>query len=267
MKTRTSIALATIAGAVAGSMLALGVQAGGDKVAFRADYAKDTLYGTVDRYDIKQYRELWATPAAVEAARKGAPIPSGTVLTMVQYKAQLDAQGNPAKDANGRFMKGDLVGYALMEKRAGWGTEYPDDTRNGEWEYQAFKADKSVNATANLKNCFTCHKPHAGQDFVISLASLKGTKPGEAARPSGAGVVAIGGFKFGPETVSVAPGAAVTFVNTDASPHQISVTGPKPQRSAVLLKGQEAKLSFAEAGIYDYICGLHPSMKGKIEVK
>ena len=46
-----------------------------------------------------------------------------------------------------------------MEKRTGWGAEYADDMRNGEWEYQAFKSDKSVNDKANLKNCFTCHKP------------------------------------------------------------------------------------------------------------
>jgi hypothetical protein len=50
------------------------------------------------------------TPAAVEAVRKGEPIPSGTVITMVEHKAQLDAQGNPFKDANGRFVKGELNG-------------------------------------------------------------------------------------------------------------------------------------------------------------
>ena len=51
--------------------------------------------------------------------------------------------GEPEKDANGRFIKGELIGYTVMEKRTGWGTEYPDDVRNGEWEYQAFKADKT----------------------------------------------------------------------------------------------------------------------------
>jgi cytochrome P460 len=66
------------------------------------------------------------TPAAIEAVRKGQPIPSGTVITMVEYKAQLDAQGNPVKDADGHFVKGELNGYAVMEKRSGWGAEYPD---------------------------------------------------------------------------------------------------------------------------------------------
>jgi hypothetical protein len=29
------------------------------------------------------------------------------VITMLQYAARLDAQGNPEKDANGRFIKGN----------------------------------------------------------------------------------------------------------------------------------------------------------------
>ena len=71
-----------------------------------------------------------------------------------------------------------------MEKRDGWGTEYKDDIRNGEWEYQAFGPDKKVNDKANLTACFACHKPHAGQDFVISLAGLKGTTEGAMAKPA-----------------------------------------------------------------------------------
>jgi hypothetical protein len=268
MRSGKSLVFAVLLGGVAGSVLAIQVRAGGDKVAFPENYAAGVLYGTVDRYDIKQYRELYATAAAVDAARKGEPIPSGTVLTLVQYKAQVDAQGNPLKDANGRFIKGDIAGYAVMEKRAGWGTEYPDDLRNGEWEYQSFLVDRKVNDKANLNGCFQCHKPHAGQDFVISLASLKGTPPGQmAALRPGPGIVSIANFLFGPEQISVAAGTPITWLNTDGSPHQVTIRGAKPQRTAVLLKGQSASLTVAEPGTYDYICGLHPNMKGKIEVK
>ena len=247
--------------------LTLAARAGGDKVAFPENYASGTLYVTVDRYDIKQYRELFATPAAVEAVRNGQPIPSGTVLTMVQYKAQVDAQGNPIKDANGRFLKGDLAGYAVMEKRSGWGSEYPADIRNGEWEYQAFTADKTVNDKANLRNCFVCHKPHEKQDFVISLAALRGTAPDAPAEAkAGPGIVSISSFLFGPERLIVAPGTTVTWTNTDRSPHQVSVKD-RPLRSGIILRGQSESLTFNEPGTYDYACGLHPSMKGTIEVK
>jgi Cytochrome P460 len=156
--------------AIAGAVVQ--VQAGGEKVMLPE--ALGTLYTTVDRADNKQYRELYVSPAAaIEAAKKGEPLPSGTVLTLVQYAAQLDAQGSPVKDANGRFIKTNVVGYTVMEKRTGWGTEYPDDIRNGEWEYQAFTADKKVNEKAVLANCFKCHKPLDKQDFVFSYDKLK----------------------------------------------------------------------------------------------
>lgn len=148
---------------------------GGDKIKFPEGYEKGVLYTTVDRADNKQYRELFASPEAVAAAKKGEPLPNGTVLTLVQYKAKLDAQGNPDKDANGRFIKGDLIGYAVMEKRTGWGGQYPAELRNGEWEYQSFTAARAVNDKANLKGCFECHKPlDAKKDFVFSYDKLAG---------------------------------------------------------------------------------------------
>jgi hypothetical protein len=174
MTSGKSIAAATACAALAITLAAVSARAGGDLVKFPESYATGVLYTTVDRADNKQYRELYTTPAAVAAAKKGEPLPSGTVLTLVQYAAKLDAQGNPEKDANGRFIKGNLIAYTVMEKRTGWGKEYPDNVRNGEWEYQAFKADKTPNTAANLTGCFNCHKPlDARQDFVFSYDKLK----------------------------------------------------------------------------------------------
>ena len=254
---------------VAGAMtLALQAFAGGEKIAFPEGFEKGVLYATVDRYDIKQYRELYSTKPAVDAIKAGKPIPSGTVLTLVQYKAKVDDKGVPVKDANGHFQKGDVAGIVVMEKRDGWGTEYPDDIRNGNWEYQAFTADKKVNDKANLKSCFQCHKPHAGQDFVMSLARLSGTGPGgKVMAQAGPTRVAIGEFTFGPETLQVANNAYVTWTNTDDSPHQVTIAGVGGTRTPILLKGQSQALKFTAPGTYEYICGLHPGMKGKIEVK
>ena len=173
MTIRTFVTIASIAGAAA-ALAAIGpVRAGGDKVAFPEGHAAGVLFTTVDRADNKQFREFYTSAAALDAAKKGEPLPNGTVITMLQYAAKLDAQGNPEKDANGRFIKGNLIGYAVMEKRAGWGAEYPDNVRNGEWEYQAFKADKSVNTGANLSACFNCHKPLDKQDYVYVYDKMK----------------------------------------------------------------------------------------------
>ena len=180
MKSSKLIWAAAALTSISAALVAVTAQAGGDKVAFPENYASGALYTTVDRADNKQYRELYVSPAAaIEAAKKGEPLPSGTVITLVQYAAKLGADGNPEKDANGRFIKGNLLAYTVMEKRTGWGTEYPDNVRNGEWEYQAFKADKTVNDKAKLANCFTCHKPLDKQDFVFSFDAIKaaGSKP------------------------------------------------------------------------------------------
>jgi hypothetical protein len=158
------------------ALVAATARAGGDKVVFPENYASGVLYTTVDRADNKQFRELYVSPpAAVEAAKKGEPMPDGTVITLVQYAALLDVNGSPQVGRDGRFIKGNRIAYTVMEKRTGWGAEYPDNVRNGEWEYQAFKADKTPNAAANLTACFNCHKPlGAAPDYLFSYDRMKG---------------------------------------------------------------------------------------------
>jgi len=243
--------------------------AGPEKIKFPSNYLKGVLYQTLDRPDAKQYRELYAPAEAVEAVRKGRPIPHGTVLTLVQWSVEQDANGNPIKDASGRFIKKDIIAHTVMEKQKGWGADYPSDwPRNGEWEYAAFTADGQPNpkANANNKSCFTCHLPHAQQDFVISLAKLNNTFPGSQTLVKGLkGDVNIASFAFMPAKISATAGKPLTFVNTDDTPHQVSVSGGP--RTAVFLRGQKASLTIDKPGEYNYICGLHPSMKGVIEVK
>lgn len=258
----------SVACVTGGALIAATGLAGPEKISFPDGFEKGVLYATVDRFDIKQYRELYSTPEAVKAVREGRPIPHGTVLTLVQYQAQTDAEGKLLKGSDGRFVKGKLLGYTVMEKRQGWGAEYPAEWRNAEWEYAAFTVDRKPNAKANAnsKNCFVCHKPHEKQDFVMSLASLSGTAPGAAKRPSGPGTVAIAEFLFGPEKVVVKRGQTITWTNVDDSPHQVTVQGETTLRTPVVLKGQSTALRFDHVGTYGYICGLHPGMKGAIEV-
>jgi hypothetical protein len=174
MKQRTSVTIATVVATIAGLAAAMEVRAGADKIAFPESFAKGVVYLTLDRAGSKQITEYYVTPEAIDAAKKGMPLPSGTVIAAVAFSAELDAQGNPVKDANGRFVKTtNIAGYRVMEKRTGWGSEYPEATRNGEWEYQVFRADKTPNPTADLNGCFGCHKPQDKQDFVFTYDKLK----------------------------------------------------------------------------------------------
>ena len=257
---------------VLGAFASTAAFAGPEKIKFPSDYLKGVLYQTLDRPDNKQYRELYAPAAAIEAVRQGRPIPDGTVLTLVQWSVHQDANGTPLKDANGRFMKNQIIAHTVMEKRKGFGADYPADwPRNGDWEYAVFTPDGLPNAKANANNkaCFTCHLPHAKQDFVISLAKLNNTFPAAQtlvkSKGAAKGDVNIASFAFLPAKIGAMAGKALTFFNTDDTPHQISVSGGP--RTDVFLRGQKASLTLDKPGEYNYICGLHPSMKGVIEVK
>lgn len=245
--------------------VALPALAGPEKIRFPEAFDKGVLYTTVDRHDVKQHRELYANEAAVKALRAGQPLPHGTVLTLVIHSVQQDEKGTPRVGANGRFIKDKVTGYTVMQKEKGWGAEYPDTLRNGEWEYAAFSADRKLNEKANYPACFMCHKPHEKQDFVISHSQLAGTFPTAAVvAKSGAGQVNILGFKFGPDKIVAAAGRPVTWTNADDSPHQIEIKGRG--KTAVLLKGQSGTLAVADPGSYEYVCSLHPTMKGTIEI-
>jgi plastocyanin len=260
---KTTIAMVMGAFALGATGLSFG---GPEKIKYPYDYLKGTLYATVDRPDTKQYRELYASPGVVESVRAGKGVPHGAVLTLVQWSVHQDAQGNPIKDSNGRFMKKDILAHTVMAKGKGWGAEYPDEWRNGEWEYSVFNAAGEFNPKANLKGCFECHKPHAKMDYVTSLAKLAGKFPdASTVAKAPKGDVQIVGFKFAPATFTGSVGKPIRFLNTDDTPHFLVVTGgPKTD---VVLRGQTTTLTFDKAGGYGYICGLHPSMKGTIEVK
>lgn len=261
-------AVLLVAGLAALAYAQAQVAAGPNKLAYPEGWDKGVMYATVDRYDTKQYREFWGPPEAVAAARAGKPIPYGTVLTLAAYAAKVDAAGVPVKDANGRFVKDKLLAVNSMMKGQGFGADIPAAIRNGDWIYQSFTPDGKVNDKANLTACYQCHLPFAKDDYLTNMAKLAGKFPSDAkaVARTGAGEVTIKDFQFGPATLKVSAGQPVTWTNADDTPHQITVVGAREQRSEVVLKGQSAKLQFDEAGNIAYICGLHPGMKGTIEV-
>ena len=153
------------------------VRAGGDKVVFPEGFDKGVLFTTVDRADNKQYREFYTSQAAVDAAKKGQPMPDGTVITLVQYRAKLGADGNPEKDANGRFIKGDLQRLHGDGEAQGLGHRIRREDpqrRVGISGLHAGQGGRTPNA--KLTACFECHKPlPSGEDFVFRTTRWRGS--------------------------------------------------------------------------------------------
>jgi len=78
--------------------------------------------------------------------------------------------------------------------------------------------------------------------------------------------VVIDNFTFGPQELTVAVGTTVKWVNHDDIPHNV-VNKDKAFRSKALDTDDSYSFTFASAGSFDYFCGLHPHMQGKIIVK
>ncbi len=86
-----------------------------------------------------------------------------------------------------------------------------------------------------------------------------------AAQDTGS-VVTIDNFTFGPKELTVAVGTTVKWVNHDDIPHTV-VEKNTTFRSKALDTDDSYSFTFASAGSFDYFCGLHPHMVGKIIVK
>ena len=87
-------------------------------------------------------------------------------------------------------------------------------------------------------------------------------------QPSSGNVVnvAIKGFKFVPADVTVKVGDTVVLTNEDTAPHTVE-SSDAVLKSDELSKGDTFQHTFKKAGKHDYICGIHPSMKGSVTVQ
>jgi plastocyanin len=79
-------------------------------------------------------------------------------------------------------------------------------------------------------------------------------------------VITIDNFTFSPKEFTVAVGTTVKWVNHDDIPHTV-VEKNTTFRSKALDTDDSYSYTFTSAGTFDYFCGLHPQMVGKVIVK
>jgi plastocyanin len=78
--------------------------------------------------------------------------------------------------------------------------------------------------------------------------------------------VTIDNFAFGPKELTIPVGTTVKWVNHDDIPHTVA-NKDRLFRSKALDTDDSFSFTFASAGTFDYFCGLHPFMMGKVIVK
>lgn len=105
--------------------------------------------------------------------------------------------------------------------------------------------------------------------MLIGGCSTKTTQP--TTTPAGDfGIkedVEIKGFAFNPETVTIPKGATIIWTNSDSASHTIVSDDGNEISSNSFSKGETFAHTFNTPGTYNYHCGIHPSMKGKIIVE
>ncbi|HET9579133.1 MAG TPA: cupredoxin domain-containing protein [Usitatibacter sp.] len=77
--------------------------------------------------------------------------------------------------------------------------------------------------------------------------------------------VVMDGTRYEPATLTVKRGATVSFVNKDPFPHTVTSAGSFDSKE--IGANRTWKYKAAKRGRFDYICTLHPNMKGTLVVE
>jgi plastocyanin len=77
--------------------------------------------------------------------------------------------------------------------------------------------------------------------------------------------VTIEAMRFLPETLTVAPGDTIVWVNKDVVPHTATSAGSFDSKN--IPAGKSWKLTIRKTGNFAYICTFHPTMKAVLRVK
>jgi cytochrome c553 len=143
------------------------------RVALPSDLLGFTHYYTFNHQGRKQLRNVYANKVAMDAARAGKDLPDGSVLVVEAFAAEIGADKKPVVGADGFYVASGRAGYTAMERRSGWGQDFPGMIRNGDWQYGVFKADGSPRPNVNQASCLSCHLPHAKNSYVFTLKQLR----------------------------------------------------------------------------------------------
>jgi len=105
-------------------------------------------YTTVKRGNVTEH--IMTTREAVEAVKNGQPVPNGTHFVLADHR------------------DGKLYRYFVMQKGDGWEADYDDRRRTGNWQFQWFWPDKTVNTNENTARCQSCHRSQAGSEYLYT---------------------------------------------------------------------------------------------------
>lgn len=145
-------ALIRLALVACGLLTAWQVHAESNRVTFPEALDKLVHYTTVRRGNVTEH--ILTTPEAIAAVKAGEPVPAGTHFVLADYR------------------DGEIYRYFVMEKEEGWGGDYDSRRRTGDWQFQWFWPDRSVNLDENTARCQSCHSGRADEDYLFTARRI-----------------------------------------------------------------------------------------------
>lgn len=122
-----------------------------NRVTFPSKIEEFVHYSTVTRGE----DELMLTSReAMEAAQQGLPMPEGSHV-VIEFR-----------------QNGEVTRYFVMQKGTGWGEDYDEGRRTGDWQFQAYNADRTVNLTSDSARCQSCHQARADTQHQFMFDDL-----------------------------------------------------------------------------------------------
>ena len=132
--------------------------------------------------------------------------------------------------------------------------------------HRALITGLAISASVALAACSGAASPTAAPPSpAASVAANMAASPAASQAPAASDAITIQNFAFAPASLTVKSGATVTWTNMDSPKHSVKwddgTTGSDP-----LATGATYTRTFATAGTFTYVCGIHASMKGTIVV-
>lgn len=107
-----------------------------------------------------------------------------------------------------------------------------------------------------------------GASFAAALALILCSMGLTAGEPpeTRTHTVTIEGMRFQPESITVAPGDTIIWVNKDLVPH--TATSEAGRFDSKEIQAEKSwRYTIREKGDFAYICTFHPTMKGMLRVE
>lgn len=79
--------------------------------------------------------------------------------------------------------------------------------------------------------------------------------------------IVMSGNTFQAPLTVVRPGTKILFVNEDGVEHQVKSTSGEQISSPRIGKGEGWSFTPTKTGAIDYVCTIHPNMKGRIQIE